>query len=148
MFARAKKTYRLMKDVTRRVLTLTLLLLTLAAAAKAQSADDNITVVTPEAFLTGMKQDGNAVVLDVRRPSEFSEGHIAAALQLNWLDKATWQNGMKCLSKEPTYYVYCRSGRRSHEAAADMTERGFKVVELEGGILNWQSHGMPVDKEE
>ncbi len=148
MFARAKKTYRLMKDVTRRVLTLALLLLTLAAAAKAQSADDNITVVAPEAFLTGMKQDGNAVALDVRRPSEFSEGHIAAALQLNWLDKATWQNGMKCLSKEPTYYVYCRSGRRSHEAAADMTERGFKVVELEGGILNWQSHGMPVDKEE
>lgn len=137
-----------MKDVTRRVLTLALFLLTFAAVAKAQSADDNITTVTPEAFLTGIEQDGNAVALDVRRPSEFSEGHIAAALQLNWLDKATWLNGMKCLSKEPTYYIYCRGGKRSHEAAADMTGRGFKVVELEGGILNWQSHGLPVDKEE
>lgn len=137
-----------MKDVTRRVLTLALLLTVFAAVTRAQGAGDNITTVAPEAFLAGMEQDGNAVALDVRRPSEFSEGHIAAALQLNWLDKATWLNGMKSLSKEPTYYIYCRSGRRSHEAATDMTERGFKVVELEGGILNWQSHGMPVDKEE
>ncbi len=137
-----------MKDMTKRVLTLALLLLAFAAVTRAQDVGDNITTVAPEAFLAGMQHDDNAVALDVRRPSEFAEGHIAAAIQLNWLDKATWQSGMKCLSKEPTYYIYCRSGRRSHEAAADMTGRGFKVVELEGGILNWQAHGMPVDKEE
>ncbi len=137
-----------MKDFTRRALTLVLLLLVFAAVTKAQTAGDNITTLAPAEFQSGMQGDANAVALDVRRPSEFAEGHLAAALQLNWLDKATWQNGMKCLSKEPTYYIYCRSGRRSHEAAADMLERGFKVVELEGGIQNWLSHDMPVDKEE
>ena len=137
-----------MKDFTRRMLTLALLLLVFAAMTKAQTAGGGITTVAPAEFLSAMQDDANAIVLDVRRPSEYAEGHLAAALQLNWLDKATWQNGMKCLSKEPTYYIYCRSGRRSHEAATDMLERGFKVVELEGGIQNWQSHDMPVDKEE
>ena len=41
------------------------------------------------------------------------------------------------LDKKRTVAVYCRSGRRSKNAAGQLVKEGFKVVELEGGFLGW-----------
>lgn len=54
---------------------------------------------------------------------------------------------LKLLDKSHTYYVYCRSGKRSHNACIKMKKQGFKVFDMEGGILNWKKLGMPTTKE-
>ena len=87
-------------------------------------------------------------LLDVRTPQEYGEGHIAGALladvkQDGFLDKAC-----AMLDTARTVAVYCRSGRRSASAAKQLAARSYKVVNLRGGILEWQSKGMPVTTEE
>ena len=53
---------------------------------------------------------------------------------------------MKKLCRQRTYYIYCRSGRRSNVAAVYMQKKGFHVVDMKGGILRWKEQGLPVVK--
>ncbi|MFM2136156.1 MAG: hypothetical protein RL021_1556 [Bacteroidota bacterium] len=88
----------------------------------------------------------NAVIIDVRRPDEFSESHLDGALNID-VEDASFQEKIKSLDKSETYLVYCRAGRRSMNAANQMTSAGFKdVVNLEGGITGWMDNGYPVTK--
>jgi len=48
--------------------------------------------------------------------------------------------------KKETVYVYCRSGGRSARASAALAEKGFKIVNLNGGILGWQRAQYPIAK--
>ena len=41
-------------------------------------------------------------------------------------------------------YIYCRSGRRSHDAAMKMKDKGFKVADMKGGIIARKEAGMPI----
>ena len=52
------------------------------------------------------------------------------------------------LPKDKTIAVYCRSGRRSANAAGKLADVGYKCVNLKGGILAWKEANMPVIKEE
>ena len=52
---------------------------------------------------------------------------------------------MKELPKDKTVFVYCRSGRRSMSAAEILAAEGYKVVNLEDGIIGWQRAGLPVE---
>lgn len=97
-------------------------------------------------FIRGAKSDPKAVIPDVRKDSEFSEGHIERAVNIDWLDEEAFRKGVSKLSKDRTYYVYCRSGRRSLEAANKMGQEGFRVVNMEGGILEWTKQGLPLVK--
>ncbi|MDY3134231.1 MAG: rhodanese-like domain-containing protein, partial [Candidatus Egerieousia sp.] len=42
-----------------------------------------------------------------------------------------------------TVAIYCRSGRRSKNAAAILAKEGYKVIELAGGFNSWTSAGKP-----
>lgn len=110
-------------------------------------ADDGITLLSPAEYAQAVKTDTTAVVLDVRRPEEFAEGHIAGARLLNVLDASAFEEGVKAMDKTKTYYVYCRSGRRSRDAALQIQKAGFAVKELQGGILAWKAAGMPVTQD-
>lgn len=94
-------------------------------------------MLEPLEFVEAVRSDGKAVVMDVRRPSEYEEGHLADAVNLDWLDQAAFRKGLEQLDKDRTYYIYCRSGRRSREAAARMRQEGFDVVDMKGGYLRW-----------
>lgn len=107
-------------------------------------AQDGVKILTPQEFDQTVKSDGDAVILDVRQPSEYAEGHLQGALLLNVLDEAAFDAGMQKLDKTKTYYIYCRSGRRSHKAAVKMQEKGFKVFDMKGGIIGWKEAGLPV----
>ena len=118
------------------------------AAKDAKSvSSNNIMVLSPQAFIDQAKSDTTAIILDVRTPSEYAEGHLAGAKQLDYLNTETFDAGIKLLDKVHTYYIYCRSGRRSHGTCEKMQKQGFKVFDMEGGILNWMKLGMPVSKE-
>lgn len=91
-----------------------------------------------------MQGDSMAVLLDVRRPSEYAEGHIKNAVNLDWLDSARFNEGLLSIDKKHTYYIYCRSGRRSNAAAIRMQEAGYRVFDMKGGVLQWKALGMPL----
>ena len=108
---------------------------------------DSIDTLAPQAFIKQAKADTTAIILDVRTPGEYKEEHLAGAQQLDFLNSEAFDAGIKQLDKSHTYYVYCRSGKRSHHACIKMKKQGLKVFDMEGGILNWKRLGMPTTKE-
>jgi len=74
--------------------------------------------------------DAATIVIDVRTPEEFSQGHLDGAVNLD-VEGGAFEQGLTELDPAGSYIVYCRSGRRSAHAAALMAERGFAdVVDL------------------
>ncbi len=108
------------------------------------TAQEEVKVLTPEEYSKAAEADSVAVILDVRRPEEFKAGHLRGALLLNFLDTQAFDEGLKGLDKSKTYYIYCRSGRRSYNAAVKMQKLGFKVFDMKGGITAWEREGRPV----
>lgn len=108
---------------------------------------DSIDTLAPQSFIKQAKADTTAIILDVRTPGEYKEEHLAGAQQLDFLNTSVFDAGIKQLDNTHTYYVYCRSGKRSHNACIKMKKQGLKVFDMEGGILNWKKLGMPTTKE-
>lgn len=108
---------------------------------------DGINVLSPKDFIEQAKADTTAIILDVRTPEEYKEEHLAGAQQLDFLNSEAFDAGIKQLDNTHTYYLYCRSGKRSHNACIKMKKQGLKVFDMEGGILNWKKLGMPTTKE-
>ncbi|WP_314182150.1 rhodanese-like domain-containing protein [Alloprevotella tannerae] len=121
------------------------ILAALGLFANAQSQSE-VEVLEPQAFIERVKADTSAIILDVRQPEEFAEGHLAQAINLDWLNQTVFINGLAKLNKQKTYYVYCRSGRRSQAAAGKLKAEGFQVIDLKGGYLHWVELGLPVVK--
>ena len=91
------------------------------------------------------EQPPGLVVLDVRTPDEFAEGHIADATNIDFYEP-DFAASLDALDKEKPYFVYCRSGNRSESAVAIMEDLGFnEVYELDGGIISWVEAGNPVE---
>ena len=92
--------------------------------------------------------DSNVVTLDVRKADEFAEGHIKGAVLIDQFQSDFMEQAAAKLPKEKTIAVYCRSGRRSANAAGKLADVGYKCVNLKGGIIAWKEANMPVVKEE
>lgn len=84
-------------------------------------------------------------ILDVRTAGEFQSGHIQNALQANWNDAKEFQDRTQHLDKSKPVYVYCQAGGRSAAAQSFLTEKGYTVVNLEGGMSNWKMNQLPVE---
>ena len=91
--------------------------------------------------------DSNVVVLDVRTAAEFAEGHIQRAILIDQGQSDFVEKAKATLPTDKNIAVYCRSGRRSANAAGRLTDVGYKCVNLKGGIIAWQGANMPVTKE-
>jgi len=88
--------------------------------------------------------DGSVIVLDVRTPEEFLEGHIAGAINLDIYNEEFPTKILELDSKN-SYGVYCRSGKRSLDAIAFMEANGFETIHhLKDGILSWMAEGKSV----
>ena len=92
--------------------------------------------VGAEEFAREIAKSGVQIV-DVRTASEYAEGHIPGAVNIDVLS-SDFSEKITSLDKEHTVALYCRSGRRSKSAAAEAAKQGFKVVELDGGVLSWK----------
>jgi rhodanese-related sulfurtransferase len=85
----------------------------------------------------------NFVVLDVRTPGEFAQGHLEGAVLVDYRSPG-FREEMAGLEKTKTYLVYCRTGNRSARAMGVMGELGFRsTYHLEGGIKRWIEEGLP-----
>jgi rhodanese-related sulfurtransferase len=119
-----------------RISTLATLLTLLLNACVATSEAGN-KLYTEEKFQKKTSRK-SAVILDVRTPAEFDSAHIRNAVLLDY-NSGAFDSGYLQLDKQKTYLVYCKSGKRSDQAATKMKQAGFKkVYQLEGGINNWK----------
>ncbi len=84
------------------------------------------------------------VVLDVRTPEEFAEGHLEGAVLVDFY-AADFAEQLAALDTDVPYLVYCRSGNRSGQALGVMEQIGFtSAVDVDGGIVAWTDAGLPV----
>lgn len=105
--------------------------------------NDSIVSVSAPEFEKEIQTD-SVQLLDVRTPQEYAEGHIDGAMNIDVLSDDFKDVAQKELSKDSTVLVYCRSGRRSLDAAEKLTGLGYKVINLKGGIMEWEEDGLPV----
>ena len=89
----------------------------------------------------------DVVVLDVRTTDEFAEGHLAGAINIDVKGSDFLEQAQRILPADKKIAVYCRSGRRSVQAAVLLVPKGFKVINLKGGILAWKGKGKAVTTE-
>ncbi|MBA7689245.1 Thiosulfate sulfurtransferase GlpE [subsurface metagenome] len=105
--------------------------------------------ITPqEAFALIQQNQGNPdfVIIDVRTPEEFAEGHIENAVNIDFRSE-TFQDELNILDKDKSYLIYCLIGGRSGSALAIMEELNFReAYNMTGGIIQWQAEGFPTVK--
>lgn len=103
--------------------------------------------MTPSAAARWLAATPAAQVLDVRTQDEFATGRLAKAVLIPWTDKDFATRAAKELDPGKPVLVYCRSGRRSAEAAVALVKLGFADVRnVEGGILAWEKAKLPIVK--
>ncbi len=83
-------------------------------------------------------------LIDVRTHEVYADGHIEDATNLNVYDKNFIEETMKSLDSSKPVAVYCRSGKRSADAAQKLSEKGIKVINLKVGILAWKANNLPI----
>jgi len=94
------------------------------------------TQITQEEAKEMMKKDDGHIIVDVRREDEYAEGHIPGAILI-----PNESIGTTPPEQLPEYdqiiLIYCRSGRRSKEAAQKLADMGYENVYEFGGIIDW-----------
>jgi len=94
--------------------------------------------ITMEEAMSRMKNEKNFILLDVRHEEEFSEGHIPGAVLLSNEKISPEKTDSILKDRQQQIYVYCRSGRRSRNAAEKLAAYGYKKVTNIGGILDYK----------
>ena len=82
--------------------------------------------------------DTTVQLVDVRTPAEFAAGHIPEAVNIDVRGEKFDEEVRSTLDPSRPVAVYCRSGARSKAAARALTEKGFRVYELNNGFMNWK----------
>jgi rhodanese-related sulfurtransferase len=101
--------------------------------------------LAPVKFKEGMYKE-NVVLLDVRTPEEFSQGHIRGAVNID-IRNDDFALHIDSLDKNKTYFVYCKSGKRSADAIQRMKGKGFeKLYGLDGGIDLWKEKNYEIER--
>lgn len=95
-------------------------------------------VLSKKAFKKQLKNGEEYILVDVRTPKEYWEGHIEDARNIDFLNLPEFEAGFRELDTMKTLMIYCRSGNRSRKSAAKLQEMGFrKIYDLEGGYRAW-----------
>ena len=95
---------------------------------------------------TLLQKDKKLVVLDVRTPEEFNEGHIKGAVNIDIRQPDAFSKIDK-LNRKATYIVHCRTNHRSGIAVDHMMQSGFKnVYQMMDGFPGWEGNKLPVQK--
>lgn len=106
-----------------------ILLVAFKSRAQQSRSYENITA----AEFKELQKQQDVVVLDVRTPQEIKGGKVKGAMEIDALASGLKEK-LSALDKSKTYLVYCRSGRRSANVCAQLSQMEFpKVYNLTGG---------------
>ena len=95
------------------------------------------TQISQAEALQMMQEQENYLIVDVRRPDEFAEGHIAGAINVPNEEIADEMPEL-LPDKDQLLLIYCRSGNRSKEASQKLADMGYTNVYEFGGINTWE----------
>ena len=123
-----------MKKIKRLISVILSALLLTACTAQGNSLGYKQITVSEAAKM--MEEEKNYIILDVRRADEFAEGHIPGAINVANESIGT-EEIPELPDKAQLILVYCRSGRRSKEAAEKLVKLGYTNIVEFGGILDW-----------
>ncbi|MDT0648780.1 rhodanese-like domain-containing protein [Autumnicola edwardsiae] len=95
--------------------------------------------LSQEEWRDQLKEDSNAVILDVRTDEEIEEGFIPGAKKIDIYKGQGFIDEIDKLDKSKNYYIYCRSGKRSAQACSILDQKEFQnTYNLQGGFMEWQ----------
>ncbi len=115
------------------------------ALSCSQEVEGDIKVVSIEEMQALIESD-NVQFIDVRTPSEYNNGHIASAQNIDFMSP-TFEEDIKVLDKEKPVVLYCEKGGRSAKCAEKMKDLGFKkIYDMQGGFSKWKHGGLPYTK--
>ena len=124
-------------------LGLMIFLLTTACGEKGQVMDGDgmfqtftYTQISQDGAKEMMAKDDGHVIVDVRREDEYAEGHIPGAILIP-NESIDVEPPAELPDFDQIILVYCRSGRRSKEAAQKLADMGYSQVYEFGGIIDW-----------
>lgn len=122
-----------------RVLSRTLLVLALFAAAGAPLALAQEPGISPQDLALAIENGQTPLILDVRTPEEFAEGHVPGAILIPYDQLA---ERLSELGGATEVVLYCRSGRRATQVEGVLIDAGIGVSQIEGNWLGWQAAGL------
>ncbi|WP_110927282.1 rhodanese-like domain-containing protein [Bacillus massiliglaciei] len=95
---------------------------------------DELKTITPEQVEVLLEAGEDLEIVDVREDEEVQQGMIEGAKHIRM---GEIPNNLDYFNKDKEYILVCRSGRRSENVAYFLQERGYKVINMEGGMLGW-----------
>ena len=118
-------------------ISILLSLLLLAGCAAPAEQEANYRQIGMDEAIAMMEEENDYIVLDVRTPEEFADKHIPDAINIPNETIGT-EDIPELPDKDQLIMVYCRSGRRSKEAAEKLVKLGYTNIVEFGGILDWK----------
>ena len=101
------------------------------------STNNTYRQISMDEAIAMMAEETGYIILDVRRADEYAAGHIPGAI--NVANESIGTDEIPELpEKKQLIMVYCRSGRRSKEAAEKLVKLGYTNIVEFGGILDWK----------
>ncbi len=111
--------------------------------ASTRSTASGVTRLSPQQYISQFATAARPhLLLDVRTPEEFASGHIPGAVNISL---QTLQSRLGSIPSDQPVVIYCRSGNRSATAAQLLADAGYQNIYDMGGILAWQSAGLPIE---
>lgn len=122
----------------------TAIVATLLVTTFSQASGEPLTTISVQQ-LHEDNSNGDIVLLDVREPWEYEQGHVENAVLMP-LIYGTAQLAVDAgLNKDVPVYVFCRSGNRSMQASRALVDAGFTDVRnVDGGVIAWTEAGLPL----
>ena len=102
-----------------------------------------VPALNPQELSELLKSATHPLVVDVREPEEYQEGHIAGSKLIPLGELHLHLNE---LSKDTDIVCVCASGSRSSVATRQLVSAGYKAINMNGGMFTWQRSGLPVKK--
>ncbi|MFE0424397.1 rhodanese-like domain-containing protein [Streptomyces sp. NPDC058953] len=97
----------------------------------------------PTVTVTEVPADG--LMLDVREADEWEAGHVEGALHVPMSDfVARFGEVTEAVEDGRRAFVMCRSGGRSAQVTAYLTQQGIDAVNIDGGMYAWEAAGRPM----
>lgn len=120
----------------KKILLLLLLVTSVFMLSSCQPHNEEYQKITPQEAKSIIDNEKNYIILDVRTQEEYSSGHIKNAILIP--NEDIYYKAEQILKdKDQLILVYCRSGRRSKEAAVKLIDLGYTNVLDFGGIIDW-----------
>jgi len=113
-------------------------------ATKKEESTPEVVLISVEKVYEIITSKEDHIILDVRTPEEFKEGHLEGAVLI---PVSELEGRLSELPADKPIIVYCKSGSRSSNAANILVKNGFsEVYDMGGGIIKWQDRGYKVVK--